>query len=149
MRKLFLSIMSVSAVAVLLSGAVVAWSTSASAGYTASAGSLSVAIANPAGTGNAMYPTGSPITVVTGQIANNTTPPGIAVQVTGGSVASGGYWYDECISAGAVAVTDNNWVGAGSTGGGWSASLTMPSGASDTCQGVAIPYTVTVNVATP
>ena len=149
MRKLFLAIMSVSAVAVLLGGVAFAWTTTASGGYTTATGSLNVSLYNVAYTGNVLYPTGAPIEVVAGEIQNNTPAnPGIAVRITGGTVT--GISAPACgVSNGGVGVTDGSWVAAGGyAGGGWAAYLTMPNWAPDSCQGGSISYTVNVNVDT-
>lgn len=151
MRKLFLSTIGISAILTLSLGIAFAWtSTATNSGYTASGGSLSVAIVNDAYTGNVLYPTGTPIAVLTGQIQNNTPAnPGIGVYITGGTVT--GITQPLCASSGAVAVSDSGWLilPGGWTGGAWSASLTMPVGAPDACQGLAFSYNVNVAVATP
>jgi hypothetical protein len=151
MRKLFLAIMSVSALAVLLGGVAVAWSTTASAGYTSSAGSLNVGIYNAAYTGQQVYPTGNWIPVVTGEVINNTTAnPGIAVQVAGGTVTGISQCDGANLIVGQVLTTNNSWVAPGGyAGGGWEADLAMPAAASNSCQGFGINYTVNVNVQTP
>jgi hypothetical protein len=149
MRKLFLTIMSVSAAAVLLGGIAFAWTTTASGGYTTATGSLNVSLYNVAYTGNVLYPTGAPIEVVAGQIQNNTPAnPGIAVRITGGNIT--GISAPACgVSDGGVGVTNGSWVAQGGNyGGGWAAYLTMWTGAPDSCQGGSISYTVNIDVNT-
>jgi hypothetical protein len=149
MRKLFLAIMSVSAVAVLLGGVAFAWTTTASGGYTTATGSLNVSLYNVAYTSNVLYPTGAPIEVVTGEIINNTpNNPGIAVRITDGNIT--GISAPECgVSDGGVAVTNGNPVAAGGNyGGGWAAYLKMWTGAPNSCEGGSISYTVNIDVTT-
>jgi hypothetical protein len=151
MRKLFLAIMSVSAVAVLLGGVAFAWTTTASGTYSVNAGALNVKIVNPLPTGNLLYPTATPIVVAYGNIENDTPAnPGIAVVATGGSVTGISDAAYCGITDGGVAITTGGWVNpGGNVGDVWQAALTMSTGAPNDCQGLAIGYTVNVNVTTP
>ncbi len=151
MRKVFLTIIGVSAALTLVLGVAFAWTSTASFSDNASAGSLSVAVYGAANTSNQLYPTNNPIAVVTGAIQNNTPAnPGINVYLTGGSVSSGGGYYDACYMSGSVGSINNTQVPpGGNAGGAWTAFLTMPGNAPDGCQGATIPYNVTLNVATP
>ncbi len=143
----------VTALLAVVIGGAFSWTASTTGAYTANAGTLSVAIANDAYTGNALYPTGIYTDVVSGQIQNNTPAnPGIPVQLTGGSV--GGFTPSNggCSSghfAGDVIVTDSSFVGpGGGVGGSWMARILMGTGAPDVCQGNTVGYNVTLNVAT-
>lgn len=151
MRKLFMTIIGLSAVLTLALGVAFAWSETATGGpYAVGTGDLSVAIYNPQATGNLLYPTGNAIEVAYGNIQNNTLAnPGIAVQATGGFID--GITAPECgVSDGGVLITDNSFVQPGGFAGDlWRASLTMPTWAPNTCQAGSISYTVHVNVATP
>jgi hypothetical protein len=151
MRKLFAAIMSVSAVAVLLGGVALAWTTTASGSYQVSAGALSVKLVNPTASGLLLYPTGNPIIVAYGNIENDTPAnPGIAVVATGGSVTAISDAAYCGITDGGVAITTGGWVNPGGAQGDvWQASLTMSTAAPNNCQNDLISYTVNVNVTTP
>jgi hypothetical protein len=150
-RKLFLTIIGLSAILTLALGVAFAWSETATGGpYEVGTGDLSVAIYNPQATGNLLYPTGSAIEVAYGNIQNNTLPnPGIAVKATGGFID--GISVPPCgVFDGGVSITDDSWVPpGGSAGDVWRASLTMPTWAPNSCQAGSISYTVHVNVTTP
>jgi hypothetical protein len=151
MRKLFLAIMSVSAVAVLLGGVAFAWTTTATGSYNVATGQLSVKLVNVANAGHMLYPTATPIVVATGNIENDTLAnPGVAVAATGGSVTAITDAAYCGISDGGVAITTGGWVNPGGVQGDvWQASLTMSTGAPNDCQNIPISYTVNVNVTTP
>ena len=151
MRKVFLTIIGVSAALTLVLGVAFAWTSTANTGpQSAQAGALSVATYNVVPTGNELYPTGNPIAVLTGQIQNNTTAnPGVNVYLTSGSVVFPNTIHP-CADSGSVAITDASQVAPGGyTGGGWTASLTMGTGAPDLCQNATQGFSVDVNVATP
>lgn len=156
MRKLFSATFLVTAALAAIVGIGVAWTSSATGGTTATAGSLSVAL-DSSGSGygalpNLVYPSGLWTNVFVGQIKNNTpTNPGIAVTITGGSVgnivANQGCNYSAI--TGNLAVTNIGPIPAGGAiGGQWYAQLNMSGAASDACQGATISYDVTVNVTT-
>jgi hypothetical protein len=150
MRKFFMTIIGGSAILTLALGVAFAWSATAATGLqNAPTGGLSVATYNVQPTGNDLYPTGNPIAVLTGQIQNNTTAnPGVNVYLTGGSITFNPS--HPCADSGSVAITDGSQVApGGSTGGGWTASLTMGTGAPDSCQNTTVPFTAVVNVLTP
>lgn len=158
MRKIFLGTMLASLLSAVAIGGALAWTGSTTSSYNASAGAISVAIANAAYTGNQVYPTGSTIPLVTGQIQNNTTAnPGVNVAITGGSLtnfssngaacntwlALSGAW------TGSVAVTDGSAVApGGAVGGGWSAGVSVYPTMDNDCQNRPFTYDVTINVTT-
>ncbi|MDR3632501.1 MAG: hypothetical protein P4L84_01625 [Isosphaeraceae bacterium] len=150
MRKLFMSIIGISAILTLALGVAFAWSTTGVGTYSVGTGQLSVALVNPANAGNLLYPTNTPIVVATGNIQNNTPAnPGIAVAGNGGFI-------DGITDAAYCGITDGGlttgggWIQpAGYQNGTWSASLTMNPFAPNDCQNIAIGYTVHVNVVTP
>ena len=146
MRKLFMSIIGISAILTLALGVAFAWSAStAPYAATAQAGALSVALFNVNATANELYPTNTPIDVLTGGITNNTPAnPGIPVYVKDGSVSS----TNTCLSAGSLTPNNQAWVAPGQSGDLWTVALTMPAGAPDSCQGTAVAYQVVVNVNT-
>ena len=151
MRKLFLMIMSVSALAVVFGGVAYAWTTTAtSPAFTTNGGALNVAITGAVYNGNEMYPTDTWTPVVYGFVLNNTSAdPGVPVIVTGGSVTGDGN-YQACISNSKVDVIGVGPIAAGGNQGGeWQASLAMPTNALQSCMGLALGYSVTINVATP
>jgi len=150
MRKLFLTVIAVSAAMTLVLGVAFAWTSSATNSYTATAGSLSVAIANDSYTGNQVYPTASWINVVNGQIKNNTLAnPGVNVFIAGGAVTgTGNFTY--CHMAGNLRVIDGSQVApGGNVGGWWGADLAMAGDSPNDCQGATIGYDVRVDVSTP
>ena len=143
----------------IIVGGALAWTGSATvSGYSSTSGAINVALANAAYTGNQIYPTGSTISLVTGQIQNNTTAnPGVAVAITGGSLANldsndgtcdawlalGGAW------SGSVGVTDGSPVApGGGVGGGWDAGVSIHPTMHNACQNKTFTYDVTINVTT-
>ncbi len=155
MRKVFAFVFMATATLAVVVGVAVAWTSSASNNFTASAGSLSVALDFTGGYGyipNQVYPTGNPINVIYGRIANNTPAnPGVAVAITNGSVAVNGTSNGACnysTITGDVVVTNSAPIPPQTVGGEWYGRLIMTNAANDSCQGNDIYYTLTVNVST-
>ncbi len=157
MRKVFGSVFLVTTMLAAIVGVGIAWTSSATGSATASAGSLSVALdSSNSGygpTANQVYPSGLWTNVFEGQIKNNTPAnPGIAVSITGGSVAVTGTSNGGCnwsTISGNLDVTGPGPIAAGGAiGGQWFAQLNMSGAANDSCQGNTISYNVIVNVTT-
>ena len=157
MRKVFPLVFVATATLAIIVGVAVAWTSTATQSYTTPAGSLSVAIADDHYTGAKVYPTGTDIFVLYGRIQNNTpADPGIAVQITGGSVNVTNAGVPTCDSfrvaggiTGNVSVQDSSLVSpGGNVGGLWYANLHMNTDAPDACQGQTLSYNVIVNVGT-
>jgi hypothetical protein len=155
LRKIFALVFAVTTTVGVIVGVAVAWTSSASDNFTASAGTLSVALDFSGGYGyipNQVYPTNQPINVIKGRIKNNTPAnPGIAVAITGGSVVVNNTSNGACnysTITGDVVVTNGASIPPQTVGGEWYGRLTMGTGANDSCQGNTINYTLTVNVAT-
>lgn len=148
LRKLFGSTMVVSMIGSAIIGGAAAWTNStAASSQTAHVGTVSVALANAASTNLKLYPTGQWISVLQGQVQNNTPPdPGVNVGIIGGS-ASG---YDtNCVSNAQVAVTDAGSIGPnGAVGGGWTVQMAMPTNAPKACEGAALSYSLVIDVQT-
>ncbi|MCO5203379.1 MAG: hypothetical protein M9925_16985 [Chloroflexi bacterium] len=158
MRKIFMGTMFASFLSAIVIGGALAWTGSATTNYAATSGSISVALANAAYTSNQIYPTGSTINLVSGQIQNNTAAnPGVAVAITGGTLtnfssdngvcnawlALGGAW------TGSVGVSDGSAVNpGGNVGGGWVAGVSVHPTMVNDCQNKNFTYDVTINVTT-
>lgn len=158
MRKIFIGTMLASLLSAIVIGGALAWTGSTTGSYSSSAGQISVAIANDLYTGNQIYPTGSTIPLVTGQIKNNTAAnPGVNVAITGGTLTNflsdglvcntwlglGGAW------TGSVGVTDGSAVApGGAVGGGWTAGVSVHPTMDNDCQNRPFTYDVTINVTT-
>ncbi len=159
MRRLFAATFAVSFIGVLLVGGVLAWSAALStAQQTVKFGALKVALQDVKPTGNSIYPTGTPIPVLTGKIANNTPKdPGIAVHVTRTSIGLARQF--GCLAGTPPVLTVD--FGASQTGvatirdipagGGlldWTVSATAPAFLTDGCQGVTENFAVTFDLST-
>ena len=105
MRKIFGLTFAFSAILALIVGVAFAWTASTAATpSSATGGTLSVAPYGAAGTNNQLYPTGNPISVLTGAIQNNTLAnPGVSVYITGGTVIFPNA--NSCVSSGQVQAT--------------------------------------------
>ncbi|MGE0599710.1 MAG: hypothetical protein AB7J35_11435 [Dehalococcoidia bacterium] len=145
MRKYFIGLMLSSALGAVAIGSALAWTGSGSwSGGSASAGSVSIVLTDWSPSTNKVVPTGSPIEVGTVGFLNNGD---VTVHATGGSVSTTGP-YASC-ATGSATVSNGGNVSPGQQYGGLVAiSLTMPTDASDDCQGQSITFDITVNVET-
>ena len=162
MRRLYAAAFGITALAVLLIGGVLAWTSSANGQFNARTGNITVELADVRNTNNRVFPTGNFIAVQTGAIKNNTTTdPGIAVHITGGSVSDIMHRSPSCNAFikndglgkpgvdGQVVVNDpSNIPPGGRVGGKWEADLRMGKNAPEECSGEVLFYTITVNVST-
>jgi hypothetical protein len=156
MRKAFVVAFTVTALVALVVGGVFSWTTTASVGQDTPAGSISADLINLADTGNYLYPTGSGIEVLTGDVRNLTPAnPGISIYATSGSVGSfltsdntncpGPSYFGD----GGVTFDNQNWIAPGGNWGDhWHAYALMSTGAPNACQGVNVGYNVTINLTT-
>jgi len=147
MRKLFIGTIVVSLLGALVIGAALAWTGSAKAPVSATAGTVGVAFYNWVPTGNLVIPNDTYIKVADSGFTNTGN---ITVHATGGLVDNiwGAGDCDNDIS-GSVNVSDGSAVAPGySIADAYDIFLYMGSGAEDSCQGVTINYDVTIDVGT-
>jgi hypothetical protein len=156
MRKGFFIAFTVTALLALVVGGVFSWTTTASTYGDTPAGTLSADLINMADTGNALYPTGTGIEVLTGDVRNLTPAnPGISIWATSGSVGNfvtsdqtncPGPSY---IGNGGVTFDNQNYIAPGGNWGDhWHAFAYMATNAPNACQGVNVGYDVTINLST-
>lgn len=146
MRKYFLGLMISSALGAIVIGSALAWTGSGSwNGGSGQAGSVSITLTDWAPTGNKVIPTGNPILVGTVGFLNNGD---VTVHATPGGTATTTGPYASC-AVGSVTVLNNGDVAPSAQYGGLvGVYLTMPTGASDACQGQSLPFDLTVTVGT-
>lgn len=157
MRRLFAATFGISAMLSLIVGVAFAWTANTGKiDSSADVGELKVDVAQVKQSNNKLYPTGSPITILTGKIRNNTAAnPGIDVMINANDPGSVNYLADTLACStthlgGNVTAIDNSPVApGGQVGGEWAVNLVMASGAPDSCQGETISFQYQINVTTP